>query len=259
QYRANNLVVPRAAAQVPRQPVARLLFARARLRVEQRLGGHDETRRADPALQRRVFEKLLLHRMQPLALGNALDGRDALPLRFRREHEARGHQPSVEDHRAGAAVARRASFLGPGKPDLLPARIEQRLRAGAEKFNRLTVNRGFDVKLGHHQSAIRCAASCAARFVSTPQTVRRYSAVPRLSSIGRAAALAAADARASDSASIRDPISAPAASGSGSAVGATAATATRAAVHTPDPSSVRLTAAPATAMSISLRGMSRRQ
>src|SRR5436190_17455063 len=75
--RSNDFVVPGAATQISRQPVTRLLFARAAVRVEQRFGCNDQTLRADAALQRRVLEALLLQRIEPLALGDAFDRRDA--------------------------------------------------------------------------------------------------------------------------------------------------------------------------------------
>ena len=83
--------------------------------------------------------------------------------------------------------------------------------------------------------------------------------VPRLSSIGWQAARAAASSFSSAASSSLLPISAcggrrrPAA-----ARGATAPSDTRAAVQVPLASSVRLTPAPTTAMSISVRGMKRR-
>src|SRR5262249_21774909 len=60
--RANDLVIPRATAQVAGEPVAHLLLGGPGIAIQQGLGSHDETRRADPALQSRLFEKLLLQR-----------------------------------------------------------------------------------------------------------------------------------------------------------------------------------------------------
>src|SRR5439155_3414007 len=70
QYRTNDLVVPGAPTQIAREPVPCLFLARIRVRIQQRLGGDDEAGRADATLQRRVLEKLLLKRMQPLAAGD---------------------------------------------------------------------------------------------------------------------------------------------------------------------------------------------
>src|SRR5438105_1100277 len=57
-----------------------LVLAGPRRAFEQRPGRHDEPRRADAALERRVLEELLLQGMQPLRRGDALDGGDGSPL-----------------------------------------------------------------------------------------------------------------------------------------------------------------------------------
>src|SRR5581483_9725406 len=220
----------------------------------ERLRGDDEAWRADAALQRGVLEKHALQRVQRVAARDALDGRDRSTVRFRREDETGRHQASVEEDRARAAVAGRAAFLRARQPERVAKRRDERLVAVAEELGRLAVDGGVDMEF-HRLFSARAAAIFAARRVSTPTTVRRYAAVPRLSSIGLAAAPAAsAAARSADSSSVV-PTSARAAAGTSSAVGATAPIATRAAVQVPAGSSVTLTAAPATAMSISLRGM----
>ena len=62
----HDLVVAGAPAQVAGQPVADLGVGRIRVLLEQRLAGHDEAGRADPALQRGVLQELLLQRMERL-------------------------------------------------------------------------------------------------------------------------------------------------------------------------------------------------
>src|SRR5579862_6379613 len=88
EHRVNDLVVAGAAAKIPRQRVANLGLARMRVMVEQRLGRHQEARRADAALQARVLEELLLQRMQLGALREALDRFDLVALGFDPEHQA---------------------------------------------------------------------------------------------------------------------------------------------------------------------------
>ena len=85
-----------------------------------------------------------------------------------------------------------------------------------------------------------------------------YSAVPRLSSIGLEAALAASAAACTASSSNLEPINASAAVETSRGVGATAPIETLAAVHSPPELMVTLTPAPATAISISERGMNLR-
>src|SRR6187551_276496 len=59
--------------------------------------------------------KLLLQRMQLLAVRHAFDGADLVALGFHREHEARADQLVIERDRTGAAIAGGAAFLGTGE------------------------------------------------------------------------------------------------------------------------------------------------
>src|SRR5580704_4943201 len=65
--------IGRAAAQIAREVVANLVVARVRNAIEQLARHHDETRRAEPALERGMFEKCGLHRVEPIAVGEMLD------------------------------------------------------------------------------------------------------------------------------------------------------------------------------------------
>ena len=67
EHRAHDLVVAGAAAQVAGQPVAHLRLGGVRALFQQRLGGDQEARRADAALQRGVLQELALQRVQLLA------------------------------------------------------------------------------------------------------------------------------------------------------------------------------------------------
>ena len=128
QHGADDLVVAGAAAEVAGQPVARLVFGRVRVGVEQRLGGDQQARRAEAALQGRVLEELLLQRMQspPSAMPSMVSIRR--PSASARQHQAGADQAAVDDDAAGAAVARAAAFLGAGQAQLVAQRVEQRLR-----------------------------------------------------------------------------------------------------------------------------------
>src|SRR6266478_1772342 len=76
EHPADDLVITGAPAKIAGEPVTRLFFGRVQVLVEQRLGRDDEPRRAEAALQRRMFQEFLLHRVQLVALGDALDGLD---------------------------------------------------------------------------------------------------------------------------------------------------------------------------------------
>src|ERR1017187_1524592 len=88
EHRVHDLVVTRAAAQIARQRVAHLGLARIRIAIEERLGRDQKSWRADSALEARIFEELLLQRMQRRAVRQALDGGDLLALSLNPEHQA---------------------------------------------------------------------------------------------------------------------------------------------------------------------------
>ena len=79
--------------------------------------GHQDARRAEPALQGVVLAERLLQRVRSSPLGEALDGRDLGAVGLDGEHQARADRPAVDDHRAGAADAVLAAEVGPGEPE----------------------------------------------------------------------------------------------------------------------------------------------
>src|SRR5438093_4499406 len=258
QHCGDDLVVSGAPAEVAGQPVADLGLGRVGSILEQSLTGHEEARRADPALERRVFQEALLQRMERLTFGHALDGLDSSPANLAAQHEARAHQPTIQRDAAGAAVTGGAAFLAPGQVEGVAEHVEQRFLGLTEELDLVAVDRRLDMVFGHQFALARSSAIMAARRVNTPATSMRNSTVPRLSSIGRQAARAAASSRSCAGRSSRLPMMACAASGTSSTRAATAPSDTRAAVTVPAPSTVKLTPAPTTAMSISVRGMKRR-
>ena len=64
--------------------------------------------------------------MQAVAVWRALDRGDARPCADDGKRQARQDAPAVEQHRAGAALAVVAAFLGAGKAETLAERVEQR-------------------------------------------------------------------------------------------------------------------------------------
>src|SRR5437867_5342337 len=196
--------------------------------------------------------------MQGLPLGHALDRIDAATRNLAAQHQARADQAAVQHDAAGAAVAGGAAFLATGQVQGVAEHVEQRLLGLAEELDVASIHGRFDVVFGHQLVLARSSAMSAARRVSTAAASTRNSVVPRLSSIGRHAARAAASSRCCAATSSRVPTIACAASGTSSTFGATAPSDTRAALIVPALSSVRLTPAPTTAMSISVRGMKRR-
>src|ERR1700730_6525126 len=257
-HRAHDLVVPRAPAEVAGEPVADLGLRRVERPLEQGLGRHEEPGGADAALERGALQELLLQRMERLAGGHALDGLDLLPTALATQHETGADQAPVQHDAAGTAVPGGAAFLAARQMERVAEHVEQRLLRLAEELDPVPVHRRLDVVLGHQLVLARSSAIRAARRVSTPATSMRNSVVPRLSSIGRQAARAAAESRSWAASSSRLPLIACAPSATSSPRAATAPRPTRAAVMVPAPSTVKLTPAPTTAISISVRGMKRR-
>src|SRR5262245_20333998 len=205
-----------------------------------------------------MLQEFLLQRMKRLALRHALDRLHAAAADLAAQHEARADHPAVQHDAARAAVTGGTAFLAAGHLQRVAEHVEQRLLRLAEELHRIAVHGHLDVMLGHQALLARSSAINAVRRASTPATWMRKSIVPRLSSIGAHTARAAASSRSCAGRSRRLPTIAAAASGTRSTRGATAPTETRAAVIVPAASTVRLTPAPTTAMSISVRGMKRR-
>jgi hypothetical protein len=100
-------------------------------------------------LQGCVFEKFLLHRMQPVALGDALDRCNFAAFGLGPQHQARTHDIAVAKDGAGAAVTRAAAFLAAGQVELIAQYVEQCLLRLAQKFDRLAVDDCRYVGFGH--------------------------------------------------------------------------------------------------------------
>src|SRR5262249_22703752 len=254
----HDLFVAGATAEGSGEPVADFGLRRIVVALEQGLGGHEEARGADPALQSRVLEESLLQRMERLALGHALDGLHLAAVHLAAEDEAGADEAAVQHDAARAAVAGGAAFLATREMQGVAQNVEERLLRLAEVLDLVTVDLCVDVMLGHQFALARSSAMRAARRVSTAATSTRKSTVPRLSSMGRHAAPAAASSRACAASSSPLPMMACAAFVTRSTRAATAPRPTRAVVMMPLASTVRLTPAPTTAISISVRGMKRR-
>src|SRR5271168_4318043 len=100
---ADDFVIAGAAAEIAGEPVPRLGICRVRITLKQRLGGDQQARRAEAALQRRMFQEFSLQRMQKVPARHALDRLDRVALGLDGEHQARADQTAVDGYAAGAA------------------------------------------------------------------------------------------------------------------------------------------------------------
>src|SRR5215470_15136471 len=101
----DDFVVAGAPAEVAGEPVARLGLRRIRITVQQRLGGDQQARRAEAALQRCMFQEFSLQRMQIVPARHALDRLDRAAFGLDRKHQARADQAAVDRYAAGTTVA----------------------------------------------------------------------------------------------------------------------------------------------------------
>ena len=69
----------------------------------------------------------LLQRVEPAAVGHALDGLDLASLALDGQRQAGEHRLAVDQHGARAALAQLAAVLGAGEVELLAQHLEQGL------------------------------------------------------------------------------------------------------------------------------------
>src|ERR1700716_2310700 len=87
--------------------------------------GADLARCAIAALKAVMLDKSSLQRMQIVALGKALDGRDRLSVMHHRKGQTGVDAASFNQHRAGAALAVIAPLLGARQRKMFTQRIQQ--------------------------------------------------------------------------------------------------------------------------------------
>jgi len=144
-------------------------FVGARLaRGQERLASHQHARRADAALGAARLQEGGLQDVQRLPVGQPLDGvhRGALDLADR--DQAGVDQGTVDQHRAGAALALPAALLGAGQRQVFAEDVKQATHAG-----RIDLHRGaIDVEpIGHGMKS--CGGSVGPRSgISSPPAGR---------------------------------------------------------------------------------------
>ena len=116
-----------AAAEIAAHALADALRIVAGLAfLDQADRAHDLARRAEAALEAVMGDEGRLHRMQPVAVRDALDRQDLGAVVADRERQAGIDPPPVDEHRAGAALAAVAALLGAGQIEPLAQQVEQR-------------------------------------------------------------------------------------------------------------------------------------
>ena len=87
---------------------------------------HDLARRAEAALEAVMGDEGGLHRVEPVAVGEALDRQHVGAVQADGQRQAGIDAPPVDQHRAGAALAAVAALLGSGQVKTLAQQVEQR-------------------------------------------------------------------------------------------------------------------------------------
>ena len=137
----DDLGVAGAAAEVAGDRLADVLVDRRAALVEIGAGRHEHARRADAALGAAVLQECLLERVQATGRREALDRQDRLALDLRQRHQAAVDDLTVDQHRAGAALALAAALLGAGQTEVLAQRVEQAAHARGVERDVLAVDR----------------------------------------------------------------------------------------------------------------------
>src|SRR5215213_3967349 len=118
--RLDDIVIARAAAEIAfelvpdRELVETIAFA-----INDVDGGHDHARRAEAALQTVMLAEGFLHRVQRAPVRQTFDSRDLRALALHGEDGAGLHGFAVEVDDASAALARVATDVGAGEPQVL--------------------------------------------------------------------------------------------------------------------------------------------
>src|ERR687894_1499860 len=121
----HDVLVARAAAQVPFQAFPYLLLRRVGILLQEADGGHDHARRAVAALQTVRLVESLLHRMPHAVLRDTPDSGDLMPVSLHRKNGARLDRLPVDVDRAGPATRRVAPRMHAPDPKVLPEMMEQ--------------------------------------------------------------------------------------------------------------------------------------
>jgi hypothetical protein len=105
---------------------------------------HDHARGAIAALQAVIVAERRLHRVQFVALGDALDRGDAGASRLARQHGARFDRPAVDMDDTGAALAGIAADMGAGQVQIFAQEMDEEGSVLDIGRDGLAVHRQFD-------------------------------------------------------------------------------------------------------------------
>jgi hypothetical protein len=148
--RVDDVAVARATANYCRHGFANFVSGRCRIHVQKIYGHEQHSRGAEAALERVVFVKRLLQRMQPSILGKSFNRIDLSTIGLYGKHDARTHGLAIEKDCACAADSVFATHVRSGKRKIFPEKIREKLPWLAFSPTAHAVDGEFDI------DAIRC-------------------------------------------------------------------------------------------------------
>src|SRR5882672_4121287 len=123
-HRLDDFGIRRAAAEIPGQVMAYLVFAGIRMLVQELPRHQHEPGGAEAALEGARLDERLLHRIQLAAAFNSLYVR---AFGERREVQAPGHRGALDQHGAAAAEPLPAALARAVEPERVAQHLNQRL------------------------------------------------------------------------------------------------------------------------------------
>src|SRR5437764_2671128 len=126
EHRGNDAGITGAAAQVAAEHVHHFGFRWVGIAHEKIGERHQDTRRAEAALQRVIVLERLLQRVErAVRTGKRFHRRDPPSFRLHRKREAGTGGDAVDEHRAAAAHAVLAAHVGAGRTEHVAQKIAQ--------------------------------------------------------------------------------------------------------------------------------------
>src|SRR6266571_6239250 len=199
----DNVLVPSAAADVPRDRGPNSVFRRRVFHSEELQSREHDPGSAEPTLEAVVCLERLLYGMEPTVLGEPLDCRDLAAVGLHRKHCARFDGMAVHEDGTCPAMARITADVGSRQPEFVSNEVDEqhpRLDRTRELpavyrdrdcvtpilgTNSLSLRTYLPSLRGHpdHLPA-RAVAVSSARRVNTSTIARLYSSLPRRSDDG---------------------------------------------------------------------------
>ncbi len=181
-HRLEDLLVAGAAADVAAEPLLDLLVAHEGVGADGAGRRHHHARDAIAALAGAGLVEGLLENAHLAGPGQVLHRLDGRALHLGGRHEARLHQHAVDEHRARAALARPAAFLGAGQVQVVAQEIQQPQVGLRGAPHLAAVDGQFNLEIGHRSSLMESRAPEISQPASNTASVRPRAMKPRTTS-----------------------------------------------------------------------------